>query len=338
MRTIFFLFLFPLALVAQGTVNPRKSPQQINEELISAEAQFTRAKGMFNPWYAGPLVTPSASMMPPGSANIQPYLYITGNYASFNSERKSIPLIHNSYQLQLIAPMQIGVTDSTDISVTVLGTANWKNHHSGIGFGDVSVTYGFSIFKETLYIPKFKFTVTETFPTGKYKHLYPTGLNGTGGGSYQTRFGLATGKVIWWTYPYVMNVRLFLGYNVPTVVSVSGFNSYGGGFGTKGRVHPGNTFFADFGYELTFSQNWVFAMDVVYSAQNRTQFNGTPGLAASGASAVVGSPYNDNLSLAPAIEYNFNEALAILWGVQFSVYGRNSTNFVNGQFSVEYQW
>jgi hypothetical protein len=328
-----FLFLVPSLIYGQN----HKTPEQIQMELDLAEAQFKKSKEMFNPWYAGPLVTPSASMMPPGYANIQPYIFITGNYAEFNKERHSIALPFNSYQLKVIAPIQIGITDSTDFVFNPSGQMSWQNHKNGGGFADLSVTYGFSIFKETLYIPKFKFTISETFPTGKYKNLSINGLNlnATGGGSYQTQFGFAMGKVIWWTYPYPMNTRLFFGYNIGTVVNVNNFNAYGGGFGTKGR---GNTLTADLGLELSLTQRWVFALDIVYTASNSTKFHGNSGVLADGTPASVGNPYNDNLSLAPAIEYNFSDVFQILWGVQFSVYGRSSANFVNGQFSVEYMW
>ncbi len=331
-----FAFLLPLLVFGQN----HKSPQQIQMELDDAESQFKKSKEMFNPWYAGPLVTPSASMMPPGQANIQPYLFVKGNYAAFNSERKSIALPHNSYQVQVISPMQIGVTVSTDIAINLGAQGNWTQGKSGGGFNDLSVTYGFSIFKETLYVPKFKFTIAELFPTGAYKNLNHNGLNlsSTGGGSYQTTFGLAFGKVIWWTYPHPINTRFFFGYNIATVANVRNFNAYGGGFGTKGRVRIGNTFTADLGLEVSITQRWVAAMDVVYTASNPTKFHGKPGLNADGTVATVGNPYNDNLSLAPAIEYNFSDSFYILWGVQFSVYGRNSANFANGQFSLGYQW
>src|SRR5690606_33928892 len=105
------------------------------------------------------------------------------------------------------------------------------------------------------------------------------------------------------------------------------FNSYGGGFGTKGRVHPGGSFQADFGLEVALTQNWVLANDLVYTFQNATHFSGNPGtVSPGGAPASVRSPYSDNLSLAPAIEYNFNSNLGLLVGTQFSVYGRNSSN------------
>jgi hypothetical protein len=337
MNKLLALFLIPLIIYGQTYI----SPEQIQVELNQAEAQFAKSKAMFNPWYAGPLVTPSASMMPPGQANIQPYLFIRGSYAAFNKERKSISLPHNSYQLEAIAPMQMGVTDTTDFVFNPSGQMNWSNGKQGGGFGDLAVTYGFCILRETLYIPKFKFTISQVFPTGKYKNLSLNGLglNATGGGSYQTAFGFATGKVIWWTYPHPINVRLFMGYNMGTVVNVRNFNSYGGGYDTKGRVRIGNTLTADLGMEVTLTQRWVAAMDVVYTASNSTKFHGNPGRNKDGTPASVGNPYNDNLSLAPALEYNFDQGnMSILWGVQFSVYGRSSANFVNGQFSFEYAW
>jgi hypothetical protein len=337
MYKLLLLFLVPFMIYGQDHV----SPEQIQRELDQAEAKFARAQKMFNPWYGGPLVTPSASMMPPGQANIQPYLFIRGNYAAFDKQRHSHSLPHNSYQLQVIAPMQMGVTDCTDFVFNPSAQANWSRGQNGGGFGDLAVTYGFCIFKETLYIPKFKFTVSQVFPTGKYKNLSTNGLglNATGGGSYQTSFGFATGKVIWWTYPHPMNLRLFFGYNLGTVVNVRNFNAYGGGYDTKGRVRIGNTFTADLGMEVTITQRWVAAMDIVYQASNSTKFHGNPGHLKDGTPASVGSPYSDNLSLAPAIEYNFDESnMCILWGFQFSVYGRSSTNFVNGQFSFEYSW
>ena len=334
MRKFLFGLFLPLMIYSQD----HKTPEEIQKELVTAEAQFKYAKEMFNPWYAGPLITPSASMMPPGQANIQPYLIIQGNYAAFNQHRHSIPLTHNSYQLQVQVPMQVGVTNTTDFTINLVGAENWQNGRSGGGFGDLYVAYGFSIFKETLNIPKFKFSIGETFPTGKYNHLDSSRLNGIGQGTYATVFSLRAGKLIWWSYPYPMNTRLVFNYTIPTTVHVSGFNFYGGGIGTKGTIRPGNSFTADFGYELSFSQRWVFALDIVYSAQNRTKFHGNSGFNPDGTPASVGSGFNDNLSLAPAIEYNFSDAFEILWGAQFSVYGRNSANFVNGQFSVEYQW
>ena len=61
MRTLFFLLsiCFSAALFAQDAY---KSPAQIQQELDLAEAQLKKAEAMFDPWYTGPLLTPSASV------------------------------------------------------------------------------------------------------------------------------------------------------------------------------------------------------------------------------------------------------------------------------------
>jgi hypothetical protein len=326
-------FLFIASLIAQ-------TPQEVQKQLDQATDKLNKATAMFNPWYTGPLITPAAAMMPLGSGNIQPYLIMQGAYATFNKDRKSIPIKHNIYSLKVSMLTFTGVTNSVDFNLTTTAGVNWQNHQTGGGYSDTTGILGFRICHETLYIPHAKFTIGETFPTGKYKNLSTNGLglNSTGEGSYQTQFGIAASKIIWWTYPYPFKTRIFIGYTVATPVHVSGFNNYGGGFHARGVVKPGNTLTTDFGLELSLTQRWVFATDIVYVAQNKTKFHGYPGVLANGLPAAVGGGYNDNLSIAPAIEYNWNENLGILWGVQFAVYGRNSQNFTNGEFSVTYTW
>lgn len=331
---VFWYLILPLMLLAQ-----HKSPEEIGEELAIAEKQFNDALEIFNPWYTGPLITPGASMMPVGQANTQPYLFFTDTYASFNQDRKSVSRPNSLLQLKGTLNLQTGITPNFDLNLNfATGTVNWQNGHSSGGYGDTSIVAGLLIYKQTRYVPQMKFTITQTFPTGKYKNLNTNGLglDATGGGAYSTQFGLIISKVLFWNTKHPMNMRLFTGYQLSTPVTVKNFNAYGGGFGTSGRIHPGTSFSIDFGYEYSINQNWVLATDIVYSLTNRTKFNGTAGTLADGTSATVGSGYSDNLSLSPAIEYNFTENLGIIAGAWFSVYGRNSGNFASGIFSVTY--
>lgn len=331
---IVWLLALPFLACAQETI----SPQEIQAQLEDAEAQYHKAKKMFSPWYTGPLITPGAGMMPVGVGNTQPYVFVVDNYAAYDQHRNSISLPSNLVQLKATANIQTGVTDTFDFSLNMVGQGNWQYDHSGGGFGDMSVVGGFPFYKQTMYVPDIKFTVSQTFPTGQYKKLNTNGfnLNGVGAGAYSTQFGLGVAKIIFWTTKHPMNVRCFFGYQLSTVVDVRGFNTYGGGFGCKGRVHPGNQLSADFGYELSLTEQWVAAIDVVYTATNRTKFHGNPGVLANGTPSAVGTGYSDNLSLAPALEYNFNPNIALIAGVQFSVYGRNSLDFVSGIVSFTY--
>ena len=64
-----YLLIASILCVSLWGQEEHKTPQQIQQELNQAEKDFQRAKEMFVPWYTGPLVTPSASMMPPGPIN-----------------------------------------------------------------------------------------------------------------------------------------------------------------------------------------------------------------------------------------------------------------------------
>jgi hypothetical protein len=338
---ILFLFLVPFLLYSQEPPEelPRehKSPQEIQKELDDAEAQYKDALEMFNPWYSGPLLTGSSSMMPPGSANVQPYIFVTDNYARFDEHNRS----HSIPDLLQVNPqflIQAGVTNWMDVVLGLQTLTSWQSHQNSGGFGDMSLTIGFPLLRQTPYLPGIKITFAETFPTGKYDHLSSTklGTDSTGAGVYQTAFGLAISKVVFWSFKHPMNLRATLNYAFSTTAHVKGFNSYGGGFGTHAKVRPGNAFRANIGIEYSFTQRWVFANDFVYSNNCRTTFSGDPGTNADGSPAGLGGQSNYLFSWAPALEYNPTPNLGFVAGVWVSLYGRNALNFVSGIASVTY--
>jgi hypothetical protein len=332
--------LFSLSLFAakeqEEPLPPTPPPEVISKELADAEAEFQEAKKMFNPWYAGPLLTPSAHILPPGLVNIQPYLFWTNNYGKFDESGHShhIPNIHT------VNPQfggLIGILPWMQLTFGVQYLWNSQRGQRANNWGDTTVGLGFGLMKETPYHPALLIGVKETFPSGKYDRLNPhkRGLDATGAGSYQTTFSFNISKVVWWLTTHPMNLRLSLNYTIPSLVSVHKFNAYGGGPGTDGKVRPGQNFTADFGYEYSFTQRWVAALDIVYTYSMHSTFSGHQG-SVDGIPNAVGGPFNDQLSFAPALEYNPNEDLGILAGVWFTAWGRNSLNFVSGVVSVEY--
>ncbi|MBI2743412.1 MAG: transporter [Chlamydiales bacterium] len=330
------LVILPSFLIAdQGY---QKTPEEIEQELSYDEKLFKEAQEMFNPWYAGPLLTGGAHMMAPGSALIQPYVFVTDNYAVWDEDRKTVDTPSRVNFNPSISPFQFGITDWLDMSISIQGDVNWQRHkHSG-GFGDSSISLGFPIMVEGLHTPAIKATFTETFPTGRYQRLSPhkLGLDSTGGGSYQSAFGLRISKLVFWSFKHPMNLRATYTYTVPSRVEVHGFNSYGGGYGTRGKVNPGNNSSANAAFEYSFTQRWVFATDLVYVWANKTTFSGKRGRNADGTVAKVGGGSSDQLSLAPALEYNPSPNLNFIGGVWFDVYGRNTSKFISGILSVSY--
>ncbi len=319
---------------AEDVVPPPPIPPQsvIEKQLQDAEKEFKEAKEMFNPWYAGPLLTPSAHILPPGLINAQPYFFYTNTFARYDKHGKSHDLPHHLITMNPSVGALIGILDWMEASFSAQYVHNKQDGHKGSGWGDTSASLGFGLHKETPYFPAMLFGIKEVFPTGRYQHLHASnaGLDGIGAGSFQTVFSYNISKVVWWVTKHPMNLRLSLNYGIPSNVKVKGLNSYGGTKNTKGTVNLGNNFTADFGYEYSFTQRWVLACDVVYTYTAKRSFSGRTG------GAILRGPFNDQLSLAPALEYNPNANLGLLLGTWFTVWGRNSPDFISGVASFTY--
>jgi len=333
MNRYLFILSLPFLLWAQ-------SPQEIQQEINQAQADYEHAKELFNPWYSGPLLTGGAHMMPPGYIGLQPYVYVADTYAAFDKHYTShgIPdLIQLNPQINAL---QAGITSWLDVALGMQGFVNWQRDQSSGGFGDLGLTFGFPLLVEGPYIPAMKIGIGETFPTGRYQNLThgKTAVQATGLGSYQTTLSYRIAKIFFASTLHPLNMRATFAYTIPSTVHVKGFNSYGGGFGAHGKVRPGNQLSVSVGMEWSVTQRWVFANDFVYSHSNRTKFNGYAGTLAGGTPSKVGAPSSEQFSLAPAIEYNFSSMFGILGGVWFVVAGRNSSKFVQGIVSVTYTW
>lgn len=311
----------------------------VDEQLREAQQEFEIAKKMFNPWYAGPLLTPSAHNVPPGEFVVQPYLFIQNTYAQFNKDRKSVN-IPDIWTVQPLILFQMGWLSWLDFTVTAQGFYKTQSSEDTFYWGDTSVEWGIQLMKEEPYRPAVRFTVTESLPTGRYEKLNPekNGIDATGSGSYTTNFSLNVSKVIWWVSDHPFAFRASFNYAVPTLVHVQEFNAYGGGKDTRGKVRPGNSIAIDTSVELSFTQKWVLAVDLVYTYQNHSTFSGHKGRTLAGQIASVGAPSNDNLSCAPALEYNPSDHLGFLAGAWFTITGRNSSDFIAAVLTMYYAW
>jgi hypothetical protein len=192
--------------------------------------------------------------------------------------------------------------------------------------------------KKGTWIPDFRVLLQESFPTGKYDHLNPNknGADIGGIGTYQTGFIIVTRKIFYTfpSHPYNFNLNLY--YLLSTKTKVKDFSVFGGGFGTRGVVSPGNQFIGNLGIEFSINRNFVLGTDIHYEHRDKSPFHGKPGLLKDGTIAKVGLPSTDRWSLAPCLEYSYSDALSLAGGVWFTVAGRNVTGFVSGVFNVYY--
>ncbi len=295
------------------------------------------------PWLTGPLIAPTGTVIPYGHFTIESYLYCTTNSGTYNKDWHYVSSPHNFFILNPQFLCYFGLTSWMDIKITPQFFYNTtSNQHSG-GFGDFTVGLDFQLFDAgaKTNFPGIKFAVKETFPTGKYQHLNPKKLmtDQTGAGTYATIFNLVLYKVYHLgTGHHFLSTTYYASYTINIPITVRGFNTYGGGFGTRGKVLPGNIFQATISFEYSLNQNWVIALDNVYTHTDHTEFFGALGRTSSGAQASVESPSNEQISFAPALEYNFSSHFGICAGCWFTAWGRNSTAFISGVVNFDYTY
>jgi hypothetical protein len=294
------------------------------------------------PWLTGPLIAPIGAIVPYGDFEIESYIYFTTNTGTYNSHWHSVSAEHNFYSLNPQFLCFFGLTPWMDINIVPQFFANWTHGQHSVVFGDLQAALDFQLLDPgyTPYFPGIKFFVRETFPTGPYQRLNPKKLltDQGGAGTFATSLGLVLYKVYHFGGHYFLSTTYNATYTITTPVHVRGFNTYGGGHGTHGHVLPGNTSQFIVSFEFTLSQNWVLALDNVYTHVNATRFYGTVGTTAPGTPATVGGPSSEQISFAPAIEYNFSSHFGIEAGCWFSAWGRNSTEFRSAVINFDYTY
>lgn len=326
LKSLLFLFLvvyLPYAEARRG---------QISQE----EYQRIKENG---PWYTGPLLAPSGSIAPLGDLNIEPYVnyfVYTGNYDK-NWAPHSEP---NFYSVNPQAYIQAGLTSFMDVTIIPQFFYNQTEGVSSTVFGDLAAGLAFQLLysEKESWLPSIKLILKETFPTGKYQKLSPhkkeTDLGGLG--SFVTQAGLAFQKGFKLSDNQNLSSRFYFAFSIPSKVPVQGFNAYGGSFDTKGTVYPGSYFTGILGLEFSLTKNWVFALDIDYLYYNRTRFSGEKGHLTTGEIAFTSFTSINQISLAPAIEYNFSTNLGIIAGSWFTVAGRNALRFASGIIALNY--
>ena len=293
-------------------------------------------------WFTGPLIAPVGTVVPYGDFLIKSYVYLNANTGFYNTHWHSISLEDNFYTLKTQFLCFFGLTPWCDLNINPQFIYNTTSNQHFFDIGDLTVGLDFQLMAADLtpYFPGIKFAIREVFPTGKFQYFHPSKswTDQTGKGTFSTQFDLIFYKVFPFYGLHFLSMTLSAQYTLQTPVNVHGFNAYGGGFGAKGKVLPGNGFQAIASFEFSFSQNWALALDSVYTHTDSAQFFGNPGLALTGTFAEVGQPSSEQLSFAPAIEYNFSPNFGIIAGCWFSALGRNSAEFRSGVVNFEYTY
>jgi hypothetical protein len=286
------------------------------------------------PWFTGPLLAPSALTIPPGHYNIEPYLSVNAETGFYNQQWKRTKR-ETFWVNQLYCPFQFGINPWLDFQFTPTFSYNSTRGVGEWTWGDMPIAFDIQLFHTTRPIncwnTALKLTLRETIPLGKYQNLNPKKyLTDEGGlGSWQTGFGLVWGNIFYLGRNYFLTWRNAFLYTIPAPVRVKNLNAFGGGEGTKGTAYPAQSFQFDTAVEINLSQNWAFALDIVGNFSGKNRFKGRT-------IQKNTSPSSIQLSLAPAIEYNWSANIGIIFGSWFSVAGQNAVQFTSGLFAFNY--
>ncbi len=306
--------------------------------IVCSENTFAYEK-IVGPWTTGPLVSPNGKTIPKGYTNVQPYYSISQSNTIYNDHWRRVPAPFSETSCPNIELIQ-GLAKRLDIETDIPYEFNKSMGQAGKGWDDITMKLGYQLIDsiKNSAIPNLRVWLQEKFPSGRYQHLspYKEGTDATGDGTYQTSIGGTFQQTYRMSDGRYLIAYLSLVYRLPAKTKVVGFNTYGGGFGTNGTVEPGNKVFIDLAFEYTLTQNWVSAIDIIFNSQDKTTFQGIPGLNADKTIATVGDGKERLLSLVPAIEYNFNSHWGIIAGTWFVYAGRNQDDFAAFSVSINY--
>lgn len=308
--------------------------------LIASSLVFS-ATAIAEPWYTGPLLAPAGHTIPAGHSNLETYVFYTRNNGTFDRHWR---LIHTpANESTILNPIfSHGLTDKIDIQYSVPYSYNVNDGASSQGVSDTSVTLGYQLLeqKDSKWMPDLRIAIQEVVPSGQYELLSPmnNGTDAMGLGSYQTGVALNFQHLMQLTEVNYLRTRLSLAFMYANDVRLHGVNTYGGAIDTDGTLDPGNLVSADLAGELNLTQHWVAVMEGYVANRQATSFRGNPGRTAAGLPAPIGHDVVNQITIAPAIEYNFNANIGLIGGVWLSATGQDSSDFASYILALNAYW
>jgi hypothetical protein len=148
--------------------------------------------------------------------------------------------------------------------------------------------------------------------------------------------GLVLAKLVHIREDHYLNLRFTGATTFYSKVNLKGVSSYGGSPDTEGTYYPANLMTVDIGLEYSFTKSWVGALDAFYNYATRSKFVGKNGEFLFSNVGGTLADVSSQISLAPALEYNFSRSIGLIAGCWFTIAGRNSNIFRSGIIAFNY--
>ncbi|HEY7393349.1 MAG TPA: hypothetical protein VH559_00805 [Gemmatimonadaceae bacterium] len=300
-----------------------------------AQAAASARQSMSDAWWTGPMLANSASTLPRGHVLVEPYFYDVSTVGAFgtNGDHHSTPRAHGYGSLAYII---VGVTDRLSAGfVPTIGYNTIENAPSSsrLQLGDVSLLaqYGLTRFHEGSPVPSIALSFKETFPTGKYDRLGERAADGSGSGAYTSTVAIHSQTYLWLPNGRILRVRLNGSQAFSSRATVSDESVYGTDGGFRGTAAPGSATLLDLAVEYSLTKRWVLASDVTYQHARNTTVTGT---SPSQSRVAFGSGSSDVINVAPAVEYNLNSNVGVLFGVRIVAAGWNTSSTITPAIAI----
>jgi hypothetical protein len=279
-------------------------------------------------WWTGPMLAPSATTLPRGHFLIEPYFY---NVASTQSNT-----------LGSLSYLLYGLRDTLTVGlIPTVGYDESSNgpSSSGVQLGDISLLaqYRLTQFHEGSRIPTTAINIQETFPTGKYDRLGARPSNGFGSGAFDTTLAFYSQTYFWLPNGRILRSRFNVSQAFSSGVKVEGVSVYGTQPGFQGRAQPGAATFVDVAWEYSLTRKWVMALDAAYRYQGNTRVTGHDARGDRNSTIVrINSGFSDAFILAPAIEYNWNANVGVLFGTRVIEVAHNTAASITPAVAINF--
>jgi hypothetical protein len=295
---------------------------------------FAREASDFSPWFTGTVLSnPGQVVSEPYACEVNPLLYFAANTGQYNSHWTS----HTTPTFFSINPQlyyYFALNSWFELVAVEQAFYNSTQGKHSFAVGNFLAGIDFQLYPSTTpsYFPGVLLSVKEIFPTGKFNQLNPDKLQTDlgGNGAFGTSFTLVFYKVYRLAPTHFLSITVSGEYVFQSNVKVKGFNAFGGGYGTVGKIDTGAFFQQMLNLEYSLNQHWNLTFDEVWTHSNKSTFSGQNG------TNPIGTPSSESISFAPGFEYSWTKDLGLATTFWFSAFGRNSPQFRTLGFSLVY--
>ena len=289
--------------------------------------------------FTGPLLTANAATLPAGTWLVEPYLMYYKSNAYYDERGDRHAQAPSTRQWQTSIPIFYGATDRLQFRLGLGGAHAMSGgaHTDGIRATDTSLGVQYMLLAPGAdkKSPAVSLAYSHRFPTGVYDRLDQNPLNAIGNGANVDTFSALLQQYVWLPNGRPMRFRATVSYSLPpSRVDVRGMSAYGTPRDFRGGVRLGNSLGISTAVEYSINPQWVLAMDLAYDRDGSSQLRGMSGQGEAATLFARRDASRDVYSLAPAVEYNFNDRIGIVGGVQFSFAGRNNSAFITPMAAI----